>query len=510
MFSNSFTMIGSRYLAATLSALLLVSLKAEVLVPASASGWKYHKGLSEASSPDTTAWRQLGFSDAAWLTGAAPFFFGEVVNGGTLLNDMRGNYSTVFLRKQFTISDLGIIAAADLDVRCDDGFVAWVNGQQVATFNAPANLTYNGLASISAQEPAVFVTHSIPLSVLRAGQNVIAIQLFNISLADSSDALLDAQIITKDKETIPPTLTQVTPAPGAFTNLTQISVTFSEPVLGVNATDLRVNDVVATSVTGAGANYTFNFAQPPYGDVLVTWSIDANITDTAAPPNAFDQAHPSATFAYQLIDPTVPLIGATHPPRELTVNYLSEIDVHFNKAVTGVNASDLLVNGQAATNVIGFGAGPYRFSFPAQANGLVTVTWAASHGIRDENVPPNAFAAPSWNYTVNAAQPAPRVRINEIMAANESGLLDQFGAAEDWVELYNDENFPVSLEGWSLTDDVTKPEQWVFPRVTIGAKAYLVVFASGRDIRDAAAPRLHTNFKLSLTGEYLGLYSADA
>ena len=61
-----------------------------------------------------------------------------------------------------------------------------------------------------------------------------------------------------------------------------------------------------------------------------------------------------------------------------------------------------------------------------------------------------------------------------------------------------------------ITDDVTKPDQWVFPNVTIGAKSYLVVFASGRDVRTPGASRLHTNFKMSLTGEYLGLFSADA
>jgi hypothetical protein len=87
-------MISSRRFAAALYVLLLVSVKAEVLVPAS-SAWKYFKGRTEASSPDTTAWRQLGFNDAGWLTGSAPFYYGEAINGGTLLNDMQGNYSSV-------------------------------------------------------------------------------------------------------------------------------------------------------------------------------------------------------------------------------------------------------------------------------------------------------------------------------------------------------------------------------------------------------------------------------
>lgn len=507
MLGNPLIMIGSRGLAAAFLAPLLVSLNAEVLVPAS-SAWKYFKGIAEASSPDPAAWRQLGFNDSVWVTSNAPFFYGEGIGGGTFLNDMQGSYSSVFLRRSFTIADLSTIAAADLDVRADDGFVAWVNGQQVASKNAPANIAYNAVASGNAPEPVQFETFNIPLSALRTGQNVIALQLFNVSLAGSSDALIDAQLITRDKETISPTIQHVAPAPGSLTNLTQITVTFSEPVVGVNATDLRINDVAAASVAGTGSNYTFNFSQPPYGDVLVTWSIDANITDTAVPPNPFDRDHPNSTFTYELIDPTKPLIASTHPPRDTIVNALSQVDVLFTKSVTGVDPGDLRLNGTAATNVLGFGPGPYRFFFPAQSNGAVTASWTANHQIQDSTG--NIFAGASWNYTVNTSQPLPRVRINEIMAANENGLKDQFFAAEDWIELYNDENFAVNLEGWTLTDDASKPDQWVFPRVTIGPKSFLVVFSSGRDIRDTSAPRLHTNFKMSLTGEYLGLYNADA
>lgn len=495
--------------AVALGLVLLQPVRAEVLVQPG-SAWRYFKGISEASSPDPASWRESSFVDGGWLTGNAPFFYGEAINGGTLLNDMQGNYSTVFLRTSFNIANLSQIAAADIDVRCDDGFIAWVNGQQVASRFPPAAITFDALASGNAPEPAVFETFSFSAAVLRAGNNVLAIQLFNTSLATSSDALIDAQVITKDKETVSPTITRVSPAQGTVTNLTQISVTFSELVAGINASDLRINDLAATAVTGSGSNYVFSFSQPPYGDVQVSWSIDANITDTAVPPNPFNRSDPSATFLYNLVDPTVPLIGSTLPPQGLTITALSQIDIHFNKTVASIDAGDLLINGQGATNVVGFGPGPYRFSFPAQPNGTVAISWAANHGIRDLNEPPNPFAASGWNYTVNSGQPVPRVRINEIMAANVNGLLDAEGAAEDWIELYNDETVAVNLEGWSLTDDVTKPNQWVFPRVTIPAKGYLVVFASGKDIRDPGAPRLHTNFKLNLTGEYLGLFNADA
>ena len=159
---------------------------------------------------------------------------------------MRGSYTSVFLRKTFNISDLTQISGVDLDVRADDGFVAWINGQVVASKFAPANITFDAVATGNAPEPAPFESFPVPLGYVRTGQNVLAVQFFNLNLADSSDALLDAQVVSREKETISPTIVGVTPTPGTVTNLTQISVTFSEVVAGVTAGDLRLNDVAAT------------------------------------------------------------------------------------------------------------------------------------------------------------------------------------------------------------------------------------------------------------------------
>src|SRR3954465_15363280 len=63
--------------------------------------WKYFKGRSEASSPDTTAWRRLDFDDSAFTVGATPFWYGDVLPGGTQLTDMLNSYSTIFIRRTF-------------------------------------------------------------------------------------------------------------------------------------------------------------------------------------------------------------------------------------------------------------------------------------------------------------------------------------------------------------------------------------------------------------------------
>jgi hypothetical protein len=496
-----------RNLALSLFLFSLVVVQAGELVPL-ASQWKYFKGLTEASTP-IDAWRQRGFNDASWPLGPAPFFYGESIGDGTVLSDMQNQYSTVFLRRTFTIERLDTIASATLDVRCDDGFVAWINGRLVASNRAPASVAFNALASENAPEPAELLPFNIqaPESVLRQGENTLAIQVFNVTLG-SSDIVFDAQLFTTEKETTAPTLVAVSPFPGTVTNLTQVTVTFSEPVQGINASVLRVNDSAATNVTGTGATYTFFFPQPAFGTVQFSWSLDAFISDFAVPPNRFERTGANATFIFDLVDSASPFVASVQPPPNLTIRTLNSLSIIFSKVVVGVDAADLLVNGRPATAVAGVGSGPYVFSLPPLQNGSVNVSWTVNHGIEDENDPPHPLEGSSWSYSLASGQTLPRVRINEINASTLNGLKDEDGSAEDWIELYNPESFPVNLNGWSLADDPAESGRWIFPEITIPAGGYLIVFASAKDL--TAGPQPHTNFRLKLAGEYLGLFSADS
>ncbi|MCO8125250.1 lamin tail domain-containing protein [Stieleria sp. TO1_6] len=103
---------------------------------------------------------------------------------------------------------------------------------------------------------------------------------------------------------------------------------------------------------------------------------------------------------------------------------------------------------------------------------------------------------------------AAQILISEFLASNSSGILDGNGIASDWIEIHNAGDAPQELAGWHLTDDPTDLAQWAFPSQTLAAGDYLVVFASGDGIADPAG-NLHTNFKLSASGEYLGLTRPD-
>ena len=101
------------------------------------------------------------------------------------------------------------------------------------------------------------------------------------------------------------------------------------------------------------------------------------------------------------------------------------------------------------------------------------------------------------------------VRINEIVASNSEGLLDEDEVAIDWIELFNDGDEVTRLDGWSVTDDAEDLTKWRCPDVTIDAKSYLVIFASGKDRAPADGGNLHTNFNVSSDGEYLALVNPE-
>lgn len=71
--------------------------------------------------------------------------------------------------------------------------------------------------------------------------------------------------------------------------------------------------------------------------------------------------------------------------------------------------------------------------------------------------------------------------------------------------MHNNSNSPVQLAGWSLSDDALVPQKWQFPDMSIAAGGYVVVWASDKD-RSVSGQPLHTNFKISASGETLYLF----
>ncbi|MDA3821915.1 MAG: chitobiase/beta-hexosaminidase C-terminal domain-containing protein [Bacteroidales bacterium] len=118
--------------------------------------------------------------------GTAPFWYGDG-SGGTLLDDMRYNYSSVYLRSSFEASEITRITEIILSVDYDDGFILWINGEEAFQMYAPIVPTYDAFSS-DLHESGSLETYVLDADELdlEEGENLIAIQLFNANL-ESSD-----------------------------------------------------------------------------------------------------------------------------------------------------------------------------------------------------------------------------------------------------------------------------------------------------------------------------------
>src|SRR5436190_8727394 len=67
---------------------------------------------------------------ASFFDRRAPFGY-EYKEARTVLDDMRGRYSVVYIRHEFTVEHADRIAEIGLMFNYDDGFIAYLNGREV-------------------------------------------------------------------------------------------------------------------------------------------------------------------------------------------------------------------------------------------------------------------------------------------------------------------------------------------------------------------------------------------
>lgn len=93
--------------------------------------------------------------------------------------------------------------------------------------------------------------------------------------------------------------------------------------------------------------------------------------------------------------------------------------------------------------------------------------------------------------------------LNEFMASNATTIRDpDYLDYADWIEIYNQSAISVNLRDYTITDNLTDPDKYRFQTdVIIPAGGYLLIWADDRNTGT------HTNFKLSASGESLGLFS---
>ncbi|MBN1443108.1 MAG: lamin tail domain-containing protein, partial [Planctomycetes bacterium] len=187
------------------------------LIPPEAHEWLYRPATSEPSDPPE-AWREVDFEeDGSWRTGQAGFGYGDD-DDNTLIEDMQGNYTGIYMRKRFEMS-AGEIEALPrflvLGIFVDDGAIFWLNGLELTRYKvAEGPQPFDSLASGSGEARWTNIEIPRPAQFLRAGQNVLAVHAMNRTIT-SADFSADAALFLPGSEDYESSALARLPTPGS-------------------------------------------------------------------------------------------------------------------------------------------------------------------------------------------------------------------------------------------------------------------------------------------------------
>lgn len=154
-----------------------------------------------------TSWTQIGFSPGGnWISGPGMGVgYDTNPNYLPLINTdvqaaMHNVNGSAYIRAEFNHST-STQGTLGLRIKYDDGFVGYLNGQQIVSRNAPASPTWNSTALSDRVDSTAVVDELIDLSqftdLLVDGTNVFAIHGLNV-VPTSSDFLIEATLELSD------------------------------------------------------------------------------------------------------------------------------------------------------------------------------------------------------------------------------------------------------------------------------------------------------------------------
>lgn len=179
---------------------------------------------------------------------------------------MLGKSGSAYVRLPFAVEDPSVFTTLTLRMKYDDGFVAYLNGIEIARRNAPASPQWNSVATTAHSVASAIVFEDMDvtsqLGLLRAGTNALAIHGLNVSTSDG-DFLALAELV-QNKVVGTTNHYFATPTPGTF-NSAQFAALVSELKVSPNRgwfenTNLSVT--VTSATPGISIRYTTNGSAP--------------------------------------------------------------------------------------------------------------------------------------------------------------------------------------------------------------------------------------------------------
>lgn len=481
---------------------------------------------------NTIPWQTVEFDDSNWSSGNGPFGSGTSgLSVGTNVTDQVQNSTpTLYLRKEFNVSagNAASNSTLQLAVRYDDGFIAFLNGEEVARRNMgfEGMFGYHDQAAYNEHSPSGLTTISLGVasSLLQSGDNLLSIQVHNQTTSGGGDLYMDADLKLASGEVLADGGSswnyfagRAAPS-GGLVDHGLLSKELAEAP-DVNWATVGFDD--STWPSGVGP-VGYDISSPPdyiMGTDLL--SVMRSVTPSVYLRHSFTvtQGESDSSFPLSLKvdfdDGLIVYVNGFEVFRDNvgTTGVLTEHDVNAdsNHPATGdggnitdrsqtislAAAKDLLLAGD---NVIGI---QLHNASSGSSDLFSEVTLSTTGGS------PRVLVSPtdSLRYFVGTEEPAPFPDGDDVGV-----IVEPFDSENDWIEIRNTDASPVSLDGWSLSDDPTDERKWSFPAgEVIPANGYYVVIASGLNYTQTTdgTTYAHTNFKLSASGDRIVLTRPD-
>ena len=173
--------------------------------------------------------------------------------------------ATAFVRVPFSVANANDYDTLRLQMKYEDGFVAYLNGTEVARRNAPAALAYNAQATTARpdDQAVVYESISVPATALRTGTNVLAIHALNATTG-STDLLIypELQGFTSTLGTVNRFFPQPTPGAPNSTPSSEGVVLDTKFNVDRGFYDAPFQLEITTATEGAEIRYTTNGTPP--------------------------------------------------------------------------------------------------------------------------------------------------------------------------------------------------------------------------------------------------------
>lgn len=187
---------------------------------------------------------------------------------------MHGVGTSAYLRVPFEITNAAAVDSLTMNIKYDDGFVAYLNGHRVAERNAPVSAGFDAAATDSRPDEDAVVAESIDLSahlaLLDNGQNVLALHGLNRNAGDD-DFLLLPELIARAVDVTrfePHYLATATPGALNGDQFTELGPVVGRvqhtPIAPVSGEDLIVTAQLydlGTAVASVRLNYRVQYAE---------------------------------------------------------------------------------------------------------------------------------------------------------------------------------------------------------------------------------------------------------